>query len=94
MFKTIISNLKKMIKQQKFLNMFNFQLWQINLDSFEQLENLLSKTRQIYAEANFNKMFLLFDLPHKPDAAFEKHWTSKVPIPLKDKVTRLLGTVE
>ena len=79
-------------EQQKFFTMFNFQHSQITQKEFEQLADLLFKYPKVYATSKFNvgKVNSPLNLPLKPDATFKKQRASKVPIPLQDKINRLL----
>ena len=79
-------------EQQKFFTMFNFQHSQITQKEFEQLADLLFKYPKVYATSKFNagKVNSPLNLPLKPDAVFKKQRASKVPIPLQDKINRLL----
>ena len=76
--------------------MFNFQHSQINQQEFDQLAELLLKYLMVYATSKLDvsKLNSPLYLTLIPDEFFKNQRASKVPIPLRDKVNRLLDILE
>ena len=91
-----ITNVYNTKEQQQFLTMFNFEQSQITQIEFDKLAKQLLKYSTVYATSKFDvgKISSSLHLPLKPDAVFKKQRASKVPIPLHDKVNRLLDILE
>ena len=76
--------------------MFNFEHSPITQIEFDKSAKQLLKYSTVYATSKFGvgKFSSSLHLPLKLNAVFKKQRASKVPIPLHDKVNRLLDILE